>query len=83
MNKDRARILAPVVLAFAIGKTVQVKSPSGTVWEDASDPSFADGYLWRIKPEPREGYVRPNDLHSHVDLCELRDCIHVREITDG
>lgn len=45
---------ADVIIAWAEGKTVQKKQPSGH-WHDVPEsPSFYRGYEYRIKPEPVE-----------------------------
>ena len=52
MNRKEAKILMPVIQAFADGKDVETKTSSG--WISIENMSFAgepDGY--RIKPEPK------------------------------
>ena len=90
MNRDRARILAPVMLAFANGKAVQYRQPNETEWRNSSDPGFAGGYLWRVKPEPREFWIYVGNMTNVLNKIlpvdgpsPGADYIKVREIIDG
>ena len=36
----------------------------------------------RIKPKPREGWVRAMDIHSHIDDCDQVELVRVREVIE-
>ena len=62
MNREQAKLLAPIIAAYGEGKTIQIKTHANG-WFDVSDAKFnltPDNY--RIKPEPEVVYVsfRPN-----------------------
>jgi hypothetical protein len=53
MNRQRAKELAPIIMAFGDGKIVQMKCRSGhdEIWSDTDFPDF-EKYIHRLKPEP-------------------------------
>lgn len=56
MNREKLKVLLPVLIAYSDGATVQVNTGFGAIerWEDAPNPSFAlDPKHYRIKPDPR------------------------------
>lgn len=64
MNKERAKELLPIIQAFAEGKKVEsaLICDNGE-WSDDIYPLWSDGYVYRIKPEPK---YRP---FKDVDEC--------------
>ena len=67
MNRENAKLLAPIIAAYGEGKTIQIKTHANG-WSDVSDAMFnltPDDY--RIKPEPKAVYVV-------FDLRGIRDC---------
>lgn len=54
MNVERAKELLPVIQAFADGKKVEsaLICDNGE-WSDDIYPLWSDGYVYRIKPEPK------------------------------
>lgn len=64
MNKERAKELLPVIQAFADGKKVEsaLICDNGE-WSDDIYPLWSDGYVYRIKQEPK---YRP---FKDVDEC--------------
>ena len=56
MNQEQAKKFLPIITAIAEGKTIQFKT-GADVWADIREPSFIDGYEYRIKPEPRTLYI--------------------------
>lgn len=96
MNREQAKLLAPVIAAFGEGRDIQY-SMSGGIWitytGNTHDPIITSfGYNWRIKPEPREWWVNiyPNDamIHENKESADISanlsriECIRVREIID-
>ena len=52
MTPEHAKLMLPVIEAFANGKTVQVRLTNSTKWEDAENMNFGlDSIMYRIKPE--------------------------------
>jgi NDP-sugar pyrophosphorylase family protein len=93
MTRDEAREFAKVVQAYADGKQVQAHLKEGR-WIDLDDPEFFSqpkGY-YRIKPEPREYWLRalPDGriaVFTEKDQAEIEasfwqhsKVIHVREV---
>lgn len=92
MNRERAKALLPIIQAFAEGKTIQAKA--NTIgWYDIDEPGWEYSVNteteYRIKPEPREFWIRkrpmedmyvyskePNFTDPHTEV------IHVREVLD-
>ncbi len=53
MTPQRAKELLPIIQAFAEGRELQCCDPNGIHnWMPAGEPTFRDGVLYRIKPEP-------------------------------
>ena len=51
MTREEAKELLPIIKAFAEGKTIQLFTNG--IWEDAKNPTFESGSMYRIKPEPK------------------------------
>ena len=86
MNKDNAREYLPLVQALAEGKTIQCRQVPGG-WTDMDRLNFnAPPNEYRIKPEPREIWVRFNEKTTLVleqksgAEMNLTDCIKFREV---
>jgi len=62
MNRERAKELLPIITAFANGEDIQFHDVIG--WSDIGDEGIDpeglddDGLKFRIKPSPREWWVR-------------------------
>ena len=69
MNRERAKKLLPIIQAYVDGKDIQF-AREGEKWRDMSKDDRltttfpADGYDYRIKPEPLECWVRVFDGHA-------------------
>ncbi len=78
---------AEVMLAYG-DKLIQIRERGTESWQDDSGirPLCFNwcGFEYRIKPEPRDMYVRPMDLHTHAPNgeCEQTGCIKVREVEE-
>ena len=56
MTREEAKKLLPLIQAFSEGKTIQSRCITGetSLWWDDNNPTFwADGFDYRIKPEPK------------------------------
>ena len=55
MTREEVKEMLPVLQAFAEGKTIESRCIKGdkSLWYDDEDPSFDDGFEYRIKPEPK------------------------------
>ena len=51
MTREEAKELLTIIQAFAEGKTIQLFTNG--IWEDAKNPTFESGAMYRIKPEPK------------------------------
>ena len=51
MTREEAKELLPIIQAFAEGKTIQLFTNG--IWEDAKNPTFESGAMYRIKPESK------------------------------
>ena len=49
MTREEAKEMLPIIKAFAEGKTIQLFTNG--IWEDAKNPTFESGAMYRIKPE--------------------------------
>lgn len=90
MNKDNAKDYLPLVQAWAEGKQLQVKSLATLGWVDIDRCDFfLKPESYRIKPEPREGWVHKDDLVRANPVLVYDppvvadDWIKVREVVDG
>ena len=71
MNREEAKKLAPVIQAYAEGKTVQYKTDDG--WHDSTYPGFSHYFEWRVKPETKEVWVI-YDCNGRVrGACDSKD----------
>ena len=76
MTREETKELLPIMQAFAEGKTIQLFTNG--IWEDAKNPTFESGSMYRIKPEPK---YRPfksqkecwEEMHKHPDFGWLRE----------
>ena len=50
MNIERAKVLLPLIKAYAEGKSIQC-SHDGIIWLDVDEPTFSDDSYYRVKPE--------------------------------
>ena len=55
MTREEAKILLPIIQAYADGKTIESRCINGdkSLWYDDEDPSFDDDFEYRLKSEPR------------------------------
>lgn len=55
MDRNQAKQLLPIIQAYVEGKPIQSRCVKGdtSLWYDDEDPSFDDGFEYRIKPEPK------------------------------
>ena len=51
MTREEAKELLTIIQAFAEGKTIQLFTNG--IWEDAKNPTFESGAMYRVKPEPK------------------------------
>ena len=51
MTREEAKEMLPIIQAFVEGKTIQLFTNG--IWEDAKNPTFESGVMYRIKPEPK------------------------------
>ena len=71
MTREEAKELLSIIQAFTEGKTIQLFTNG--IWEDAKNPTFESGAMYRIKPEPK---YRPfksqkecwEEMHKHPDF---------------
>ena len=70
MNREQAKLLAPIITAYGEGKVIQIRSEcSNKTWNDITVPQFnltPDNY--RIKPSPEVVYV-VFDISNRVRNC--------------
>jgi hypothetical protein len=67
MNRDRARELLPIIQAYAEGKEIECMPEDGDRWFISSSPSWSISNKYRIKPEPKTGWINiyPKSLVSN------------------
>ena len=55
MTREEAKVLLPIIQAFAEGKAIESRCIKGdkSLWYDDEDPSFDDDLEYRIKPEQK------------------------------
>lgn len=55
MTREDAKVLLPIIQAYAEGKTIQSRCIKGdtSLWYDDEDPSFDDDFEYRIKAKQR------------------------------
>lgn len=55
MTREEAKVLLPIIQAYAEGKAIESRCIKGdtSLWYDDEDPSFDDEFEYRIKPEPK------------------------------
>lgn len=55
MTREEAKVLLPIIQAYAEGKAIESRCIKGdkSLWYDDEDPSFDDDFEYRIKSEPR------------------------------
>lgn len=57
MTAKEARLIAPVMVAYSMGKKVQWYQRETGTWRDEESPSFSSALRWRVKPEPLVAYA--------------------------
>ena len=80
MTREEAKILLPIIKAYAEGKAIESRCIKGdtSLWYDDKDPSFDDDFEYRIKPEPK---YRPfknaeecwNEMQKHQPFGWIKD----------
>lgn len=55
MTREEAKVLLPIIQAYAEGKAIESRCIKGdkSLWYDDEDPSFDNDFEYRLKPEPR------------------------------
>jgi hypothetical protein len=72
MTPEKAKKLLPVIQAYAVGLTIQVRANKWEKWENATEhvTFYLEPECYRIKPEPIERWVNfykyPNASHVHA-----------------
>ena len=53
MTREEAKILLPIIKAYAEGKAIESRCIKGdkSLWYDDEDPSFDNDFEYRLKPE--------------------------------
>lgn len=53
MDRNQAKVLLPIIQAYAEGKAIESRCIKGdtSLWYDDKDPSFDDDFEYRIKPK--------------------------------
>jgi hypothetical protein len=76
MTRDQAKGIAPLLTAWAEGKTIQFRSSEGERWVDCDEPMLFHHHNngaehYRIKPEPiTRNWNKPSDVPGPV--CWIR-----------
>ena len=54
MTREEAKVLLPIIQAYAEGKAIESRCIKGdkSLWYDDEDPSFDNDLEYRLKPEP-------------------------------
>ncbi len=92
MNREQAKELLPIIEAFANGEDIQAGGGKYS-WSDVGNSAyFTDDLNYRIKPKPREYWIRqnpPNEkgldrIRTEKPTGKIRidEFIHVREVLD-
>ena len=68
---------AELIIAWANGAQIQIKNNS-TGWEDMDcTPSWADGFKYRIKPEPKHDWEKLVRIETHRRyICSWKEDFH-------
>jgi hypothetical protein len=94
MTRERAKMLLPIIQAYAEGKVVEYRITPSSPWRfdyHETQLSFCDKYDYRIKPEPREWTLVFDEngmfrfyTESTLDYGTVRGmkAIKVREVLD-
>ena len=55
MTRKEAKVLLPIIKAYAEGKAIESRCIKGdkSLWYNDEDPSFDDDFEYRIKPVPK------------------------------
>lgn len=55
MTREEAKVLLPIIQAYAEGKAIESRCIKGdkSLWYDDEDPSFDNDFEYRLKPEPK------------------------------
>lgn len=72
MTREEAKVLLPIIQAYAEGKAIESRCIKGdtSLWYDDKNPSFDDDFEYRVKPESK---FRP---FKNVDECWLEMLKH-------
>jgi len=71
MNRERAKELLPIFEAYANGEDIQRQYgglQGSYIWKDSDLLLADDGYIYRIKPSPREFWVKTSDYNADKPL---------------
>lgn len=69
-EREEARRKAEVMLAFADGAEIQFYHWTNEDWDDVGHPSWNwDGNDYRVKPKPRECWVKYDGSGCPVRVC--------------
>ena len=88
MNRERAKELLPIIQAFAEGKAVQSRwlasqEQISNEWLDVEALGNIGAREYRIKPEPREFWLDPDDNEIWVQAAQPHAAaIKVREVLE-
>ena len=87
MTREEAKVLLPIIKAYAEGKTIECRTrvwelnkgwKYSTTWKETKELKFQDTYEYRIKPEPK---YRPfknaeecwNEMQKHQPFGWVKD----------
>ena len=91
MTREEAKVLLPIIQAYAEGKAIESRYIKGdkSLWYDDEDPSFDNDFEYRLKPEPK---YRPfkdaeecwNEMQKHQPFgwTKLKEEIEYSFMTD-
>ena len=91
MTRDEARKLAELALAYAEGRTIQMRAKESANWIDA-DPKCSidfrctDIHNYRVKTDPREWWIKFNSfgvaigVYREAESPPSENLVHVREV---
>ena len=60
MNRERAKELLPIIVAFVNGEEIECHLEDDLGWLPDEDPSWSNLSKYRIKPKPREFNICPS-----------------------
>ena len=69
MNREETKAAIEVMRAWADGAEIEYRRKTDSVWHPGRVAKLCNwdffNIEYRIKPEPREGWVRVSNIHSH------------------